>query len=155
MPPQKRKWKWSNDHGMLATYLSNSVSQYSPAPVVNIVPMLERSWSDLNLPNNALTLMTAELWADHMESPHTRNRKRQWWQRGLVSSHSSNLAGRTMWIAHPGGRVLVLDQGKFMMECVIDIRFVIPPPWSQSESQGRGRGACRRKGKTRWGHQES
>ena len=29
------------DDGLLCTHLSNSVSQYSPAPVVNIVPMLE------------------------------------------------------------------------------------------------------------------
>ena len=38
-------------------HLSNSVSQYSPAPVVNIVPTLGRSSSNLNFPKNARTKM--------------------------------------------------------------------------------------------------
>ena len=160
--PQNRKWKWSNNHGLLETNLSNSVSQYSPAPVVNIVPMLGRLWSNLNLPKNALTIRWKWRTRDKMrENSHRMST----YQKQKTAMMATRIGFFTFFKLGWSNNV---DSTPWRNGFDVGSRLVHhwyhhhhhhhhhhTPPWSQSESQGRVRGACRRKGKTRWGHQGS
>ena len=122
---------------LLETNLSNRVSQYSPAPVVNIVPMLGKVHYKEELLWNSYQKQTTAMMA-------TRIGFFTFFKLGW-----SNKVDSTPW------RKSVQIGSRELEDKNASLTFVIPPPWSQSENQVRVRGACRRKGKTRWEPQGS